>query len=67
MSQHKELMSQKKFAIACKLGQFFVVTDEKFVMTSNLMFKFTYVAIQTVFAISESKVNYVISTQKALF
>ena len=44
MLRHKELMSRLKFAITWKLGQFFVVTDEKFVATSNVMFKVTYVA-----------------------
>ena len=52
-------MLRQNFAIAYKLGQFFVATDEKFVTTSNVMFKFTYVATETVFAISESIVNYV--------
>ena len=64
MSQHKESMSQQKFTIACKLGQFFVATDEKFVTTSNIMFKFTYVSIETVFAISESNVDYVATHRK---
>ena len=57
-------MLRQKFAISCKLGQFFVAIDEKLVTTSNLMFKFTYVATETVFAISESKVDYVATHRK---
>ena len=66
MSRHKELMSRHKFSLTCKLGQFFVTTNKKFVATSNVMFKFTYVATmrnivttETFLKISESKVDYV--------
>ena len=52
-------MSRHKFAITCNLGKLFVATDEKFVTTSNVMFKFTYVATENFLAISESKGDYV--------
>ena len=71
MSRQKELMSRHNFAIICKRGQFFVVTDEKFVVTSNVMFKFTYVAtmrnivaLETFLTIYESKVDYVVTHRK---
>ena len=64
-------MSRHNFAIICKRGQFFVAADEKFVVTSNVMFKFTYVAtmrniiaIETFLTISESKVDYVVTQRK---
>ena len=57
-------MSWQNFEIACNLGQLFVAIDEKFVTTSNVMFKFTYVATETIFAIFESKVDYVATHRK---
>ena len=71
MSRHKELMLRQEFSITCKIGQFFVTTDEKFVATSNVMFKFSYVVTmrnivvtKTFLAISKSKVDYVATQRK---